>query len=78
MVNIWAMDKNNIIGVGSSKDAGLTDKRQCVEFDVMYLYKTMLALKNFGIEKVYISVEKDKPIMIGGKDNGILLAPIID
>ena len=72
------IDSAGIIGIGSIKDTGMTDKKQCMLFTTEYLYMVIKAFKDMKAKQVYVTVEKDKPIVIGGKRNGIMIAPRIE
>lgn len=72
------MDKSLILGFGTINDTSMTDERQCECFSISTLYKVVKALKDLGIESVYVTVEKDKPLFIGGKSLGIAVAQYIE
>jgi len=72
------IDGAGIIGIGSIEDAGMTGKQQCMLFTTEYLYMIIKAFKDMKAKQVYVTVEKDKPILIGGKKNGIILAARIE
>jgi len=45
---------------------------------LMRVVKFLDSLSNMGFEEIYITVQKDTPVIIGGKTIGIAIIPIID
>ena len=75
---VQSMNRAQTVGFVEIKDLGDAQQVTIEAEKMAKIGKLIETLVKLGYEKITITVEKDNPLIIGGKSVGIAIAPIIE